>query len=224
MILASSSNGWLNDDLTAEWLKTVVGNLSFRKRILVWDSYRCHISEKTKEELRKGYNINTEVIPGGCTKYIQAPDVSWYKPFKQHLGELYDDWLATDDNKEFTKGGNLKAPSLKLLIDWVKAAWALLSADLIKRSFKACALTNATDGSEDDQITCFEQDCPAGRELLTTKAAEMVSVTAEPETTANAGELAASEIPELELNMEVDEIYKDHQNDYGIDSSDDDDE
>jgi len=166
------------------------------------------------------------IIPGGCTKYIQAPDVSWNKPFKQHLGELYDDWLTTDDNKEFTKGGNLKAPSLKLLIDWVKAALALLSADLIKRSFKACALTNATDGSQDDQITCFEQDCPAGRELLTTKAAEMVSVTAEPETTANAGELAASEIPELEmeLNMEVDEIYEDDQNDYGIDSSDDDDE
>jgi len=54
----------------------------------------------------------------------------------------------------------------------------------------------------------------------------MVSVTAEPETTANAGELAASEIPELEMewNMEVDEIYEDDQNDYGIDSSDDNDE
>ena len=30
------------------------------------------------------------IIPGGCTKYIQAPDVCWNKPFKVRIAELYD--------------------------------------------------------------------------------------------------------------------------------------
>lgn len=49
----SSANGWMNDELTADWLKTVVDALSFMKMRLVWDAYRRHISENTKKELRK---------------------------------------------------------------------------------------------------------------------------------------------------------------------------
>ena len=67
--------------------------------------------------MRKDYNISTAVIAGGCTKYIQASDVSWNKPFTQHLGTQYDDWLANGD-KEFIKGGNIKAPPLKTLVEW----------------------------------------------------------------------------------------------------------
>ena len=43
-----SANGWMNDSLTEVWLEKVYGNLSFSKRLLVWDSYKCHISEKMK--------------------------------------------------------------------------------------------------------------------------------------------------------------------------------
>jgi len=44
------------------------------------------------------------------------------------------------------------------MLDWVKSAWD--SADLIKKSFKSCALTVATDGSEDDEIHCLKEDQP----------------------------------------------------------------
>ena len=43
--------------------------------------------------------IDVVIVPGGCTKYIQAPDVSWNKTFKAHFTERYDDLLW----KEFTK-------------------------------------------------------------------------------------------------------------------------
>lgn len=45
------------------------------------------------------------VIPGGCTKYIQAPDVSWNFSFKNKLVDLYNDWMENGE-KEFTKGKN----------------------------------------------------------------------------------------------------------------------
>ena len=212
VILTSSANGWMNDELTADWLRlrTVIGKLSFRKQILVSDAISSTVRRK-KEELRKGYNISTAVIPGGCTKYIQAPDVSWNKPFKQHLCTQYDDWLANGD-KEFTKGGNIKAPPLKTLVEWVKTAWSLLSSDLIKRSFAVCALTTATDGSENDQITCFREACPNGLEQLKQKELELgVDVTA----------ISDDDNTDMQLDMDVEEIEEDNENDFAIDSSDD---
>ena len=41
----------------------------------------------------KAKKIDTAMIPGGCTKYIQAPDVSWNKPSKAICKEKYDEWL-----------------------------------------------------------------------------------------------------------------------------------
>ena len=111
----------MNDDLTAAWLRSVVGKFSFTPRLLVWDAYRCHISASTKREL-KAYNMTTAVIPGGCTKYVQAPDVMWNQLFKASLHASYDEWMAGDTDKQYTSGGNLKAPSCRLLVGWVLAA------------------------------------------------------------------------------------------------------
>jgi hypothetical protein len=39
------------------------------------------------------YNSDLCVIPGACTSKLQPADVSWNKPFKSHLSEMYDEWL-----------------------------------------------------------------------------------------------------------------------------------
>ena len=39
VVLRFSSNGWMNDDLTIEYLKSVIGTLSFQKRLMIWDAY-----------------------------------------------------------------------------------------------------------------------------------------------------------------------------------------
>ena len=74
----------MNDSITCDYLRKVLGQLSFSKRLIVWDAYKCHTSEYTRKELNR-LNINTAVIPGGCTKFIQAPDVVWNATFKFHL-------------------------------------------------------------------------------------------------------------------------------------------
>ena len=101
VVVASSKNGWMNDDVTADWLQKVAGKFNFGPRLLVWDSYQCHISQATKQELSKGYRITTAMIPGGCTKYIQAPDVVWNQPFKASLHESYDSWMASNVDKTY---------------------------------------------------------------------------------------------------------------------------
>jgi len=49
--------------------------------ILVWDTYKCHMTTEIKETLWQA-GVDTALLPGGRTKYIQAPDVSLNKPFK----------------------------------------------------------------------------------------------------------------------------------------------
>ena len=88
---------------------------------MVWDAYKCHTSEATRNETKK-MKLHTAVIPGGCTKYmyIQAPDVVWNASFKSHLRSSYDAWLSKPSLHEYTKGGNMKPPSRFLLCKWIK--------------------------------------------------------------------------------------------------------
>ena len=47
------------------------------------------VKDKVKEN-----NTDMVVVPGGCTKYIQAPDVCWNAPLKELVTERYDEWMA----------------------------------------------------------------------------------------------------------------------------------
>ena len=64
----------MNQDLTIDFLEKVVGACVFSMpRLLVRDSFRCHISPSHKDHLKK-LNVHAVVIPGGCTKNIQPLD------------------------------------------------------------------------------------------------------------------------------------------------------
>lgn len=88
LLLQVPPNAWMNTELTHVWVENVPGTFSFQRRFLAWDSYECHIEDTVK--------IDVAIVPGGCTKYIQAPDVSWNKTFKAECTERYDDWLAEE--------------------------------------------------------------------------------------------------------------------------------
>ena len=76
-----SSNGWANDEIIEQWINCNFGSVFFQKRLLIWDSFRAHISDGTKKVLKQK-RIDQALIPGGCTGLFQAPDVVWNKPFK----------------------------------------------------------------------------------------------------------------------------------------------
>ena len=53
-VIQSSSNGWMNDDLTLHWVQSVIGKSAFSRRLLMSDSFRCHLGENVKKELLAG--------------------------------------------------------------------------------------------------------------------------------------------------------------------------
>jgi len=69
--LSWAGTNWMNDDLTSEYLQCTFGPGFFANRLLVWDSFRCHISKQNKKKAKE-IKLDMAVIPGGCTKFIQV--------------------------------------------------------------------------------------------------------------------------------------------------------
>ena len=68
---------------------------------------------------------------------------------------MYDQWMDEGPHS-VTEGGNMRGPPLKQIIVWILQAWSNLDREVIVKSFRCCALSLATDGSQDDEITCFK--------------------------------------------------------------------
>ena len=147
-----SANGWCNQELTMDWISKNFSHTSFCNRLLIMDSYRCHISKETKA-LLKQKRIHSAIIPGGCTGILQAPDVSWNKPFKAKLRELYGKWLE-HGNHTFTKHGNIRAVSKNDLCDMVLQAWNHVSEEIIIKSFFA---TGQAKTCQPEDISCLKE-------------------------------------------------------------------
>ena len=74
----------MNRELTILWVNTVVGKFSFSRRLLAWDYYEAHMTDEIRATL-KASTVDGAILPGGCTKYIQGPDLVWNKAFKASL-------------------------------------------------------------------------------------------------------------------------------------------
>ena len=91
------------------------------------------------------------VIPGGLTSVVQPLDICLNKPFKDLIRQYWSAWII-DGEKTFTKGGNMRAPPLDLLCEWVVRAWAAIDAKIVENSFLKCGISNSLDGEEDDWL------------------------------------------------------------------------
>ena len=152
VIIGFSSSGWFNNDIVEDWLNQLFPDTCFFNRLLVWDSFRAHISDQTKEVLKRK-RMHQALIPGGCTGVLQAPDVSWNKPFKQYIRAEYDKWLE-HGTKSYTKQGNLRAMSKDDLCKMVAKAWANVSEEVIKKSF---LVTGQSKDSSPSDISCLKE-------------------------------------------------------------------
>lgn len=59
--------------------------------------------------------------------------------------------------KDYTPSGKIKRPSYSLVARWVKEGWDAIDINMIRRSFKCCGVSNATDGTEDNLIFDFDR-------------------------------------------------------------------
>ena len=80
-----------------------------------------------------------------------------HKPIKACYQQRYDEWIANGE-KTLT---NVRAPTKKEVCEWTLEVWKELSPEIIKKSFRACAVTLAVDVVEDDNITCMKEGHPA---------------------------------------------------------------
>ena len=119
--------------------------------------------------LNKG-KIDPVVIPGGATGHIQVADVSRNKPIKDQLREMYDQWMDEGPHRHI-KGGNMRGPPLKQIVQWNLKTWSDLEKEIIIKSFRCCALSIQDDGSEHNENTCFKPGKPLSSGLERLKAA-----------------------------------------------------
>lgn len=154
IMCGSGKKSWANKDSIMFWLNKLYGVSNRHQRLLIWDAFQAQITPRVKEMVKQQYNSDMAVIPGSCTCKLQPANVSWNRPFKVKLAELYDKWIF-DGSTERKRQGNRRPPPKMLLLKWIKEAWVSITPDVIRKSFKMCGTTVALDGTEDH---LFQQD------------------------------------------------------------------
>ncbi|CAI7830807.1 unnamed protein product [Closterium sp. NIES-53] len=97
--------------------------------MVVLDSYRGHLTEGVKGKFRE-LNCVPAIILSGCTAEVQPLNVCINKRFKASVRQQSLKWFQEEGQEQLTR--------------------AAVPADLIKRAFLTCGISNALDGSEDD--------------------------------------------------------------------------
>ena len=76
-VVATSANAWMDSELTIVWINSVLGSFSFNRRLLAWDSYKCHIEDTITEDVKENRSRYCarrmhKVHPGSRCKLEQA--------------------------------------------------------------------------------------------------------------------------------------------------------
>ena len=118
-------------------------------------------------KLLKQIKTDCALIPAGCTKYVQAPNMVWRKPSKGDIMESYHEQLASGVH-QYTEAGYMKPASRQLVVEWILESWNWLEKNLVINSFKSCGLDLKADASKDHLIHCFKegQSCADGLGML----------------------------------------------------------
>ncbi|CAI7735763.1 unnamed protein product [Closterium sp. NIES-54] len=155
VVVSCHKNGWMDANGVIQWLEECVKPFlkpgfgrHARSSMVVLDSYRGHLTEAVKEKFRE-LNCVPAIISSGCTAEIQPLDVSINKSFKASVRQQYQKWFQEECQEQLTKAGNLNKPPPEVVMRWISRAWKAVPADLIKRAFLTCGISNALDGSED---------------------------------------------------------------------------
>ncbi|GES91790.1 pogo transposable element with KRAB domain [Rhizophagus clarus] len=159
VIIRTNPEGWMNENEMTWWIENVWTRRASRnnnpRSLLVLDSFSAHKTDVVKQRFREK-KTDLAVIPGGLTSRLQPLDVSLNRSFKAKVRNLYNNWMS-EAIKDYTPSGKIKRPSYSLVASWVKEGWDAIDTSMIRRSFKCCGISNATDGTEDTLIFDFNQ-------------------------------------------------------------------
>ena len=128
--------GWMDEQCVREWTRQSLP--CAERSLLVWDSFRAHSTDSIKGDLKQ-QNIDVTVIPGALTPVVQPLDKCLNKPFKDNVRRKYLAWM-TSGPFEFTPAVQKKAPCRNLVLRWIKAAWAEITEEMVRKSFRTCGI------------------------------------------------------------------------------------
>ena len=137
------------------WCNEILVQFCFCQCLLAWASSDVHLTDNFKKRLTKSKS-ETVIVPGGCAKYIQAPDVVWNKPFKWRIEEFYNEWLANRMH-EYADAWYIKPVPRRLVCEWLIKYWQDISNETLAKFMKSCGLVLAIDGTQDYLISCFKE-------------------------------------------------------------------
>jgi len=78
-----SDNGWMNEVTTVTWIKKGCAGTFENHRLLCWDTFKAHGTDKVKDEAR-AKKIDLVLVPGGCTGIVQVSCITDCKLHKYH--------------------------------------------------------------------------------------------------------------------------------------------
>ena len=111
----------------------------------MYDRHASHMNKTVLSALKRHHQTTAVFIPPGLTPIVQPCDVSWNKPFKSAMREKWQEWLRSGE-QEFTKSGNRKSASYKMVAEWVDECWKATDNTLIAKSFNACGIVTPENG------------------------------------------------------------------------------
>ena len=107
VIVRVHQKGWMDQVGLVDWVDAVwsrrPGGLLKKPGLIVWDSFKPHMSKKIKKKLRQ-LKTDTVIILGGLTPIVQPLDVSINKSFKDSVKRQWTTWMDSG-NHSFTPAG-----------------------------------------------------------------------------------------------------------------------
>lgn len=159
-IVTVQEKAWVDEGIMLRWVTECLRKYTNRERsLLVMDSFRCHIMDSVKKSLRKA-NVETAIIPGGCTSVLQPLDVSLNKPFKGWVRASWAEYIRNDairvdrERKAGDQLAKIRPPSKQAVVDWIASAVKNLSkkVDMVKKSFIVTGISPALNGAQDHLV------------------------------------------------------------------------
>ena len=114
-----------------EFIPACQETLTVERSLLVWDSFRAHLTESVKEVLQQ-QNIDVAVIPGGLTPVLQPLDKCLNKPFKESMRREYQSQMIMGPF-EFTPAGKKRVLSSNLVLGWIKKSWWEIPEEMVRK-------------------------------------------------------------------------------------------
>ena len=76
--IKSSSNAWMNEELITIWIKQALGAFSFSRKFLAWDSYKCHMTDSIRKDLKR-WMWSLQVGAQNIFKHLMYVGISYLK-------------------------------------------------------------------------------------------------------------------------------------------------